>query len=108
MTNDNEQLWIRMCNLLFEMEQRFVSKSEDKSLNRLYQRMMQITFDAGYQIYNPSGEDYRETRTDVEASILQDATGEQLSIKTVLKPVIYRKPDNESPYLVQKGVVIVK
>jgi ribulose-5-phosphate 4-epimerase/fuculose-1-phosphate aldolase len=109
--NKEEQLWIRMCNLLFEMEQKWVTKSGDKATVRLYQRMMQTLDEAGYYVHNPLGEKYDETRTDVEASVCSEETGDadaEMCIRTVMKPVVYRKSDNDGPLLVQRGAVIVK
>ncbi|MDR2776352.1 MAG: hypothetical protein LBC19_16760, partial [Tannerella sp.] len=88
MNREEEQLWIRMCNLLFEMEQKWVTKSTDKAAIRLHQRMMQTLEDAGYCVYNPQGEKYDETRTDVEAAISRDDDSEAaMRIRTVMKPV---------------------
>ncbi|MDR1169725.1 MAG: hypothetical protein LBK97_02695 [Prevotellaceae bacterium] len=47
MTANDSELWVRMCNLLYEMEQRFVAKSDDSSAARLHQRMMRTVEDAG-------------------------------------------------------------
>jgi hypothetical protein len=106
--NHEELLWIRMSNLLFEMEQKRVAKSDDKALARLHQRMMQTLGEAGYIIHNPLGEDYDETRTDVEASICRDGSdGGTMTVRTVLKPVVYRKSDRNDYILVQRGAVIV-
>lgn len=108
MTMNDEQLWIRMCNLLFEMEQRFVAKSNDNSMIRLHKRMMQVVEEAGYMLHNPQGESCSETRTDIEASILTDIAVENAVIGEVLKPVVYRKEDGGSRLLIQKGIVIIK
>jgi hypothetical protein len=106
--NREEELWIRMCNLLFEMEQKWVTKSGDKAIVRLHRRMMQTLDEAGYYVHNPLGEDYDETRTDVEASICRDDSGDaKMCIRTVMKPVVYRKSENDALLLVQRGVVIV-
>jgi hypothetical protein len=97
-----------MCNLLFEMERKWVAGCGDDAAARLHRRMMQVIDEAGYRIHNPLNEIYDETRTDVEASILQDDSGHAhvMRIRTVLKPVIYRKTADESLSLVQRGVVI--
>jgi hypothetical protein len=97
-----------MSNLLFEMEQKWVTKSGDKAIVRLHQRMMQTLNEAGYYVHNPLGEDYDETRADVEASISRDDVGDtKMCIRTVMKPVVYRKLDNDDLLLVQRGAVIV-
>jgi hypothetical protein len=96
-----------MSNLLFEMERKFVSGSGDEPLIRLHRRMAKVIDDAGYYVHNPVGEAYSETRTDLEASVRQDADDETACIQSVLKPVVYRKTDGGTLILVQKGVVIV-
>jgi hypothetical protein len=109
MNSNEEQLWLRMSNLLFEMEQKCVNKYEDKIVARLHQRMMQTLDDAGYVVRNPLGEIYDDTRTDVEASICRDDDLSEtvMSIRTVMKPVVYRKSANNTLVMVQRGAVIV-
>ncbi|MDR2119508.1 MAG: hypothetical protein LBP64_01355 [Tannerella sp.] len=105
---NEEQLWLRMCNLLFEMEQKWVTKSGDGALMRLHRRMMQTIADAGYMVYNPQGEDYDETRTDIEASVCDDASDAgAMRIQTVMKPVVYHKADDNTLLLVQRGAAVV-
>jgi hypothetical protein len=96
-----------MCNLLFEMEQKLALHPDEQTFVRLHRRMRQVTDEAGYYIHNPLGEDYSETRTDVEASIRQDIAGKTMRIRSVLKPAVYRKTDGGRALLVQRGVVIV-
>ncbi|AXO80208.1 hypothetical protein DZC78_07315 [Olleya aquimaris] len=60
----------------------------------------------GYHIINPIGQTYRNEMTDVEANITGDFNG-QMKIVKVLKPIVYKKTDNQNS-LVQKGIVIVE
>ena len=56
----------------------------------------------GYQIHNPSGEPYNETRTDCEASIAGSKV-DNLVVAEVIKPIVRRQG-----VIIQKGVVIVE
>lgn len=68
----------------------------ERQLNRIHAALEQ----EGYQYLCPAGEPYSETRTDVEATISGEGSG-NLSILQVIKPVIYCEG-----VLVQKGIVI--
>lgn len=107
-TESHMELWINLSNLLFEMEQQHLAKSNNSTMVRYHQRMTRIVESAGFRTYNPIGEPYSETRTDLEATILKNACLKKAVIGEVLKPVIYRKEADGSYTLLQRGVVIVK
>ena len=60
----------------------------------------------GFNIINPIGQTYRNEMTDVEANITGDFN-EQMKIVKVLKPIVYKKTNDQNT-LVQKGIVIVE
>lgn len=97
--------WQKMANLVFEIDKRILSKEEHSALQRIYDKMKQTVEEAGVFTYNPKGEKYSETRTDVEASISGTSTS-NLIIADVIKPILYIQ-DNDKKVMVQKGVVIV-
>lgn len=97
--------WQRMANLVFELDKRVSSKNDIPALTRLQDKMKQVVADAGILVYDPAGEKYSETRTDVEANIAGTAMG-NLVIKDVIKPVLYIEEHGKKT-LLQKGVVIV-
>lgn len=68
----------------------------ERQLNRIHAALEQ----EGFEYNCPLGETYRETRTDLEATIGGEGKGE-LTILQVIKPVIYHHGQ-----LVQKGIVI--
>ncbi len=104
---ETQDEWIRMANLVYELDRRFLQKGENsQTIRRLYQRMVQTMEDAGIWMYNPINEIYSETRTDLEATISENARNNSLRIIEVLKPVLYLKTGH-SRQLLQKGVVIV-
>ena len=100
-----DQLWQRMANLVFEMEKKNRTKDGNPSMQRVLDKMKLVIEDAGLFLYDPAGEKYAETRTDVEASISGDSA-HNLVIKEVIKPVLYGN-DKGKKVLLQKGVVIV-
>ena len=57
-------------------------------------------------IENPKGQEYNETRTDVEANIIGNSV-ENLIIVDVIKPII-RVKQNKTSQIIQKGIVIVQ
>lgn len=94
-----------MANLLFDLDKKIVSKDDNPTLLRIYDKMKSVVEEAGIFVYNPAGEKYTETRTDVEASI-SGSSMNNLVISDVIKPVLY-KEENGRKMLLQKGVVIV-
>jgi len=97
--------WQKMANQIFELDKKILSKEENTSLQRIYDKMKQIVEEAGVFIYNPKGEKYSETRTDVEANISGNST-DNLIITDVIKPILYTE-DAGKKMMLQKGVVIV-
>ena len=55
-------------------------------------------------VLNPIGQQYTDTRTDCDATILE---GGNMQIVEVIKPIIYYS-DGDQKYLIQKGIVIVR
>jgi hypothetical protein len=98
--------WQKMGNLLFELDKKIVSKDANPTLQRIYDKMKAVIEEEGIYVYNPIGEKYSETRTDVDANITGTATN-NLIIADVIKPVLYMA-DGDKKILLQKGVVIVE
>jgi len=95
--------WQKMANLIFEMEKK--TGTDNTALQRILSKMKRVLEETGIMIYDPSGEKYNETRTDVEANI----TGTNLSnlvITDVIKPILYTETNGKKT-LLQKAVVIV-
>jgi hypothetical protein len=100
----SQQLWIRMANLIFELEKKLAA-NESPAVKRSFERMKAVLEEAGITMLNPMGENYQETRTDLEASLVSPPKG-QLVILDVIKPIVYTHHD-QGKALLQKGVVIV-
>lgn len=100
-----DQLWQRMANLVFEMDKKVAALDGNMPFQRVCDKMKGAIEEAGIYLYNPVGEKYSETRTDVEGSI-SGTSMNNLVIKDVIKPVLYFN-ENGKKMLLQKGVVIV-
>src|SRR5690349_12848833 len=104
-----------ILNQLQEMEQKLKKQGDSAELGRNISRIRAV-FQEGVPcgdelhvrlVYvDPTGEPYRETRTDVDAMITGEST-DDLLITEVIKPII-RAIVREGVFrVVQKGVVIV-
>ncbi len=100
----SQQLWIKMANLVFELEKKAARTESGPALQRTIARMQQVLEEAGLLILNPLGETFSETRTDVEATLV-GALHDKLSITEVLKPIVYLHEDGKKK-LLQRGVVL--
>ena len=106
MSTEMQQQHLRILNQVFELEKKIKGKDELASLQRNIDRIKNTFEEMGLWVYNPQGEPYTETRTDVEASISGDSM-KNLQIINVIKPIVYEQ-NNGSRALVQKGVVVVE
>jgi hypothetical protein len=100
-----QHLWIKMANLVFELEKKLSTGQPSTGILRNIDRMKTVLEEAGLLLLNPLGEPYNEARTDLEASITGEAAG-KLYVLDVIKPIVYTQKE-ESRSLLQKGVVIV-
>jgi hypothetical protein len=101
----SQHLWIKMANLVFELEKKLPAlQGVPTAVQRNIDRMKAVLEEAGLMILNPMGEAYTETRTDLEANITGAGKG-TLQVLDVIKPVIYSNKDGAQS-LLQKGVVI--
>lgn len=97
---------VNIINQLFEIEQKLAFKSEpiaERNFKRIYFELENL----GYKIINPADRSYKETDSDIEASLSGDLKGE-LKVTRVLKPIIYCTDEHHTTKLVQKGIVIVE
>jgi len=104
---DNIQPLLKLVNQIFELEKKVISKPENNSFSRNFNRIHESLSELGLMVHNPYGEDYNETRTDCEATIAGSFT-DKLVITEVIKPVIYFKLNENEKHLIQRGVVIVE
>jgi hypothetical protein len=100
-----QHLWIKMANLVFELEKKLSATQPSTGIVRNIDRMKTVLEEAGILMMNPFGDPYNEARTDLEANITGEAAG-KLYVLDVIKPIVYTQNEG-SRCLLQKGVVIV-
>lgn len=98
--------YLFLINQLFDMEKKVSRLTEKNSLNRNLDRMKNKFQDMGFEVADPLGEAYNETRTDCEANIA-GSSSENLVISDVIKPII-RLRNGGASMIVQKAVVIAE
>lgn len=98
---------IGIANQVFEIEQKLAAKGDSSGVARNINRMKHHLEEFGYTFHNPLHEDYNDTRTDCEASIVGDFEDGNMHISKVIKPIIF-KDSGGVPGIVQKAVVIVE
>jgi hypothetical protein len=94
-----ENQHLRIINQVFDIERK---SAQNAAILRHIERIRNTFEEMGYQIHNPSGEPYNETRTDCEASIAGSKV-DNLMVAEVIKPIVRRQG-----VIIQKGVVIVE
>lgn len=104
------KLYIDLLDQIFEIEKKVERLTEANSIGRNISRLKemfeQLEPDGGLTYQNPIGEPYKESRTDLEASIAGNSA-DNLVIMEVIKPIVrYRK--GGVTLIVRKGVVVAE
>ena len=97
---------IQFINQLADIRQKIAAENLEKKFERSFNRIFSVLEEEGFICQYPIGEKYSETRTDCEASIVGKESGNMV-ITQVLKPVIYKRSDDDVA-LLQKGVVMAE
>lgn len=115
---------LTVLNQLYEIEQKLQKLADSSTLRRNIDKMKDAfaeegipVFDAGGRPWcvgltyeNPMGQPFKETRTDVEATIAGTGT-DNLEVVEVIKPIIRATvKGSEAGFskIVQRGIVIVE
>ena len=112
---------LTVLNQLYELEQKLKKNGDPANLSRNVDKMKDVlaeegvpTWDGGGSQLNigltyedPIGQPFKETRTDLEASISGTGT-ENLVVVEVIKPIIRAILGDGLSKVVQKGIVIVE
>ena len=110
---DEFKNYLTILNQVFEIEKKLTKLKKSNSIQRNVDRVKDVFQDSllpddmGLMYYDPSGENYDETRTDCEASIAGEST-ENLKIVEVIKPIIRICMKDGSSRILQRAVVIVE
>ncbi len=102
---------IFILNQIFEIENKLSKLDISHTINRNIDKLKSFYEDSfddniSFIIENPKGQDYNETKTDIEANIVGDST-ENLIVIDVIKPII-RVKQGGTNQIIQKGIVIVQ
>jgi hypothetical protein len=99
-----------LIDQVFEIEKKQAAINEPNSIGRNIKRIKEIlenwTPNEGLIYQNPLGENYNETRLDLEAEIAGEST-DDLIVTEVIKPII-RLRTNRATTIARKGIVIVE
>jgi hypothetical protein len=95
-----------IVNNLYEIERKLTKHGDLVNVARNVERIKEAIAVAGLFYEDPLGQPFKETRTDLEASI-SGTTTENLVVAEVIKPIIRHGPP-ELSHVVQKGIVVVE
>lgn len=97
---------LMLLNNLYEIEKKLTIHGDSGNASRNVEKIKDIL--AGEQLFyeDPINQVFKETRTDLEATISGEST-ENLTVTEVVKPII-RYGNDQYSKVVQKGIVVVK
>jgi hypothetical protein len=108
---------LTVLNQLYELEQKLNKQSDPANLRRNLGKMKDALAEEGFPdtgggriclaYDDPMGQPFKETRTDLEATIAGSGT-ENLVVVEVIKPIIRASLRDGVSLVVQKGIVIVE
>jgi hypothetical protein len=104
-SNSGADFIVQTINDLFQLTKRLGRLEDSKPYLRYIERITERLEDLGFEVINPLGEAYSETRTDCDASISGEEC-ESLVIEEVIKPII-RVKEGSSSTIIQRARVIV-
>ena len=104
------KIYLDILDQIFEIEKKVETIGESNSISRNLLRIKEVfenmEIDGGLIYHNPIGELYKETRTDLEATIA-GPSAENLIVTEVIKPIIRYKKGGVT-IIARKGIVIVE
>ena len=104
--SDTDKRLFLIINNLFEIERKAIMNGDTANMVRNIERMKDAFAELKFFYEDPMGQPFKDTRTDLEASISGSST-ENLIVVEVIKPVI-RVGEQGRSLVVQKGIVVVK
>lgn len=101
------QKWaLVLLNNLFEIERKLLRHGDPGNAKRNVDRIKETLLVEGLFYEDPDGQPFKETRTDLDATISGDSA-DNLVVTEVIKPII-RFGEKEFSRVVQKGIVVVQ
>jgi hypothetical protein len=101
-----ERRLLTVLNQVFEIEKKLSLHGDPNNLARNITRIKDAMEELSLFYEDPMGQDFQETRTDLEATISGTGT-EGLEVVEVIKPII-RIGQRDLSRVVQKGIVVVE
>jgi hypothetical protein len=95
-----------LLNNLFEIERKLLRHGDPGNAKRNIDRIKDTLLVEGLFYEDPSGQPFKETRTDLEATISGESA-DNLFVTEVIKPII-RCGSEDFSHVVQKGIVVVQ
>lgn len=97
---------LKLMNNLYEIERKLALHGDPGNATRNVEKMKDALGGEGLFYEDPMGQPFKETRTDLEASISGSGT-DNLVVVEVIKPII-RGGGADFSRVVQKGIVLVQ
>lgn len=99
--------WILVTlNNLYEVEKKLALHGDAGNATRNIEKMKDMFAEMGVFYEDPMGQEFKETRTDLDATISGNGT-ENLVVVEVIKPIV-RAGESAFSKVVQKGIVVVE
>jgi hypothetical protein len=99
-----------VLNQIYEIDQKAKKAGDPVNIQRNVNKIKDAFEEYGLSYEDPLGQPFKETRTDLEATISGQGT-ENLVVVEVIKPLIrirIREGSGEFTKIIQKGIVIVE
>jgi uncharacterized membrane protein len=97
---------LQVMNNLCDIERKLATNGDPLNARRNVERIKEAFEDQQIFYEDPMGQDFNETRTDLDASITGLGT-ENLKVVEVIKPIV-RCGNKSLSRVVQKGIVVVE
>ena len=104
--SEAEKYLLIVLNQLFEIEKKLTLHGDPNNITRNVDQIKSSIEELGLFYENPLGEEFQETRTDLEATISGKGT-ERLKVVEVIKPII-RLGQRALSHVLQRGIVVVE
>lgn len=100
------RLLLQTLNQLYDIERKLMLHGDAAGILRNVERLKDAFAGESLFYEDPMGQEFNETRADVEASIAGESV-ENLVVAEVIKPVI-RHGDKAYSRVIQRGIVVVR
>lgn len=97
---------LQTMNNIYDIERKLTIHGDNGNATRNVEKIKEAFSEINYFYEDPLGQEFKETRTDLEATISGTST-DNLVVVEVIKPIV-RYGDSKYSKVVQKGIVIVE